>query len=42
MSTHVFGEFDETMQAVTQCIKDAFEIPSSVFVIKIMNLDRDK
>lgn len=42
MSTQVFGEFDETMQAVTQCIKDAFEVPDSIFVIKVMNLDRNK
>lgn len=42
MSTQVFGEFDETMQSVTQCIKDAFEVPDSIFVIKVMNLDRNK
>lgn len=42
MSTQVFGEFDETMQAVTQCIKDAFEVPSSIFVLKVMNMDRNK
>lgn len=42
MSTHVFGEYDEVMAAVTKCIKDAFEVPSSIFVLKVMNLDRDK
>lgn len=42
MSTHVFGEYDEVMEAVTKCIKDAFEVPSSIFVLKVMNLDRDK
>ena len=42
MSTHVFGEFDQTMSAVTQCIKDACEVPSSIFVLKVMNLDRNK
>lgn len=42
ISTQVFGEYDDVMAAVTKCIKEAFEVPSSVFVIKIMNLDRDK
>lgn len=42
MSTHVFGEYDEVMEAVTKCIKDAFEVPSSIFVLKVMNLDIDK
>ena len=42
MSTHVFGEYDEVMEAVTKCIKDAFEVPSSIFVLKVMKLDRDK
>lgn len=41
MSTHVFGEFDEVMSAVTKCIKNAFELPGSIFVLKIMNMDRE-
>lgn len=42
MSTHVFGEFDEAMAAVTKCIKNAFDLPDSIFVLKIMNIDREK
>ena len=42
MSTHVFGEFDEVMAAVTKCIKNAFDLPDSIFVLKIMNIDREK
>ena len=37
----VFGEFDEVMSTVTKCIKDSFEIPNSVFVLKIINMDRE-
>lgn len=42
MSTNVFGEYDDVMAAVTQCIKDVLELPSSIFLLKIMNLDRNK
>lgn len=42
ISTQVFGEFDEVMSAVTAEIKKACEIPSSVFVLKILNSDRNK
>lgn len=42
MSTHVFGEYDEVMAGITACIKEAFELPSSIFTLKIMNLDREK
>lgn len=42
ISTHVFGDYDEVMQTVTRCMKKAFEVPSSVFVLKILNLDRSK
>ena len=42
MSTHVFGEYDEVMATVTRCIKEAFELPSSIFLLKVMNLDRNK
>lgn len=41
ISTQVFGEFDEVMSTVTKCIKDSFEIPNSVFVLKIINMDRE-
>ncbi len=42
LSTHVFGEYDEAMAAVTKCIKDAFELPKSIFVLKVLNMDREK
>ncbi|WP_080904476.1 thiamine-binding protein [Parabacteroides sp. Marseille-P3160] len=42
MSTHVFGEYEDVMYALTRCIKEAFELPNSIFTLKIMNLDRDK
>ena len=42
MSTQVFGEFDDVMSAVTECIKNAFELPESTFVLKIINMDRNK
>lgn len=42
MSTQVFGEYDDVMKAVTECMKNAFELPESIFVLKIINMDRDK
>ncbi len=42
MSTQVFGEFDDVMSSVTECIKNAFELPESTFVLKIINMDRNK
>ncbi|HLO92628.1 MAG TPA: YkoF family thiamine/hydroxymethylpyrimidine-binding protein [Lentimicrobium sp.] len=39
MATQVFGEFDEVMSSVSACIKGAFELPHSVFVIKVINAD---
>ena len=42
MSTQVFGEYDDVMAAITKCIKDAFELPDSVFFLKILNMDREK
>jgi len=39
MSTQVFGEYDQLMAAVTQEIKKAFEVPHSVFILKIINAD---
>lgn len=41
MSTQVFGEFDEVMASVTKCIKNAFDLPDSIFVLKIINMDRE-
>ncbi|GAB1403253.1 MAG: hypothetical protein PHX54_13675 [Lentimicrobiaceae bacterium] len=37
LSTQVFGEMDEVMTSITRCMKDAFELPHSVFVLKIIN-----
>ena len=42
ISTHVFGEFDEVMATVTSCMKKAMELPSSIFILKILNSDRNK
>ena len=42
MSTQVFWEYDDVMKAVTACMKDAFELPESIFVLKIINMDRNK
>lgn len=42
ISTQVFGEYDAVMSATTRCIKEAFELPNSIFVLKVMNLDRNK
>jgi len=41
MSTQIFGEYDELMQALTTEIKKSFELPHSVFVMKIINADLD-
>jgi uncharacterized protein YqgV (UPF0045/DUF77 family) len=41
MSTQVFGEYDDVMKAITAEIKKSFEIPHSVFVMKIINADLD-
>ena len=42
MSTQVFGEYDEVMSAITREIKKSFELPHSVFMLKIINNDLDK
>ncbi len=39
MSTQVFGQFDDVMQAITTEIKHAFELPHSIFILKIVNAD---
>jgi len=39
MSTQVFGEYDVVMKALTTEIRNAFELPHSVFVLKIINAD---
>jgi uncharacterized protein YqgV (UPF0045/DUF77 family) len=42
MATQVFGEFDEVMNTIQQCMKEAFELPHSVFVMKVINADLEK
>jgi uncharacterized protein YqgV (UPF0045/DUF77 family) len=39
MSTQVFGSYAEVMKALTSEIESAFEVPHSVFVLKIVNAD---
>ncbi len=39
MSTQVFGDYDEVMAAVTAEIKKSFELPHSVFILKVINSD---
>ncbi|MBW6489554.1 MAG: thiamine-binding protein [Lentimicrobium sp.] len=39
MATQIFGEFDEVMFTIQKCMKQAFELPHSVFVMKIINAD---
>ena len=42
MSTQVFGEYDMVMRVVTNCMKNAMDLPHSIFVLKIMNANRNK
>jgi len=39
ISTHVFGKYSQVMKALTNEIEKSFEIPHSVFVLKIINAD---
>jgi len=39
ISTHVFGEYFEVMEILTEEIHKSFELPHSVFVLKIINAD---
>jgi len=39
MSTQVFGKYDDVMRILTEEIKKSFEIPSSVFILKMVNSD---
>ncbi len=41
MSTQVFGEYDDVMKILTSEIRRSFELPHSVFVLKIINADLD-
>lgn len=39
MSTQVFGEYQEVMEILTREIGKSFELPHSVFILKIINAD---
>lgn len=39
MSTQIFGDYDRIMTVITTEIKKSFELPHSVFVLKIVNAD---
>lgn len=39
MSTQVFGIYDDVMRILTEEIKKSFEIPHSVFILKVVNSD---
>lgn len=41
MSTQVFGEYANVMNAITTEIEKSFELPHSVFILKIINADLD-
>jgi uncharacterized protein YqgV (UPF0045/DUF77 family) len=42
MSTQVFGVYDDVMGAITAEIKKSFELPHSVFILKIVNAHLQK
>lgn len=39
MSTQVFGQYAEVMKILTAEIEQSFELPHSVFILKIINAD---
>ena len=39
MSTQVFGEYATVMEILTKEIGKAFDVPHSVFILKIVNAD---
>ena len=39
MSTQVFGEYFDVMDILTREMHNAFELPHSVFVLKVINAD---
>lgn len=41
MSTQVFGSYTDVMKALTIEIERSFELPHSVFVLKLINADLD-
>ncbi len=42
MSTQVFGEYFEVMKILTEEIHKSFELPHSVFILKVINADLQK
>lgn len=40
LSTQVFGDYDTVMNAIREEIRKSFELPLSVFVIKLVNSDQ--
>jgi uncharacterized protein YqgV (UPF0045/DUF77 family) len=42
MSTQIFGEYKDVMKALTHEIEKSFDLPHSVFIMKIMNADLEK
>jgi len=41
MSTQVFGEYFDVMKAITDEIYKSFELPHSIFILKVINADLD-
>lgn len=39
MATQVFGDYEQVMDTLKHCMKRAFELPHSVFVMKMVNAD---
>jgi len=42
MSTQVFGNYFDVMNALTKEIHQSFELPHSVFILKVINTDLQK
>ncbi len=42
MSTQIFGEYFDVMNALTKEIHQSFELPHSVFILKVINADLEK
>jgi uncharacterized protein YqgV (UPF0045/DUF77 family) len=42
MSTQVFGKYFEVMETLTKEIHQSFELPHSVFILKVINADLQK
>jgi uncharacterized protein YqgV (UPF0045/DUF77 family) len=42
MSTQIFGDYKNVMNALTKEIERSFNLPHSVFVMKIINADLEK